>query len=107
MPIREKPTNIKDYAEYAAIEANLDPDTLQNLIRCESEWKLDAVGDRGKSYGLLQFKVPTFELFSKKYGLAELDIEDPFDQIDLAALMIKDGYIKHWKNCGLKLGLIQ
>ena len=104
---KPEPTDIRGYAEYAAENAGLAPNTIQDLIRCESEWKLDAKGDRGASYGILQFKVPTFELYSKKYELVGYDIEDPFNQIDLAALMIKDGYIYHWKNCGRKLGLIK
>ena len=102
-----KPTDIRGYAEYAAENAGLAPSTIRDLIRCESEWKLDAKGDNGASHGILQFKVPTFELYSKKYGLDGYDIENPFNQIDLAALMIKDGYIYHWKNCGRKLGLIK
>lgn len=101
------PTDIKEYAAYAADKEGLPPTLIQNLIRCESEWKLDALGDNGASQGLLQFKVPTFDLFSKKYGLEYYDIENPYHQIDLAALMISDGYINHWKNCGKKLGLIK
>ena len=102
-----KPAAIRGYAEYAAENAGLAPSTIRDLIRCESEWKLDAKGDNGASHGILQFKVPTFELYTKKYELDGYDIENPFHQIDLAALMIKDGYIYHWKNCGRKLGLIK
>jgi soluble lytic murein transglycosylase-like protein len=108
MPIGDKkPTDIKDYAKDAAVRAGLNPTLIKDLIRCESEWRLDAKGDNGSSHGLLQFKVPTFELFSKKYGLDHYDIENPYNQVDLAALMIQDGYIYHWKNCGRKLGLIK
>lgn len=108
IPTKEsKPTDIREYAEYAARDAGLAPNTIQDLIRCESEWRLDAKGDKGASYGILQFKVPTFELYSKKYELEGYDIENPYHQIDLAALMLKDGYIYHWKNCGRKLGFIK
>lgn len=102
-----KPTDIREYAEYAAQNADLRSDTIANLIKCESEGKLDAKGDNGASHGILQFKVPTFELYIKKYELDGYDIENPFHQIDLAALMIKDGYIYHWKNCGRRIGLIK
>lgn len=108
LPLEErKAMDIREFAERAAREAGLRTDLIQNLIRCESEWKLDAKGDNGASHGILQFKTPTFALFSKKYGLGDLEIENPYHQIELASLMIRDGYIIHWKNCGRKLGLIK
>ncbi|MEK7541857.1 MAG: transglycosylase SLT domain-containing protein [Patescibacteria group bacterium] len=96
---------IEDYAEEAAREAGIDPIRFQRLIMCESRWREDAAGDNGTSVGLLQFKEDTFAHFVKKYPAAsEADIRDPRRQIDLAAAMIADGYLHHWKNCSRKIG---
>ena len=96
--------SIADYAAAAAKNAAIDPTKFQRLIGCESLWQEDAAGDNGTSFGLLQFKAPTFSHFSKKYGIADADIENPHQQIDLAAKMIANGHLSHWKNCARKTG---
>ena len=98
--------SIEEYAAEAAHEAGIDPRKFLRLISCESTWKEDAVGDKNSSFGILQFQKRTFERFSKKYGLDELTISDSYDQIDLAALMIRDGYEDSWLHCGRKVGLV-
>ena len=95
---------LEEYAEQAAQEAGVDPVRFQRLIRCESRWKEDAAGDNGTSFGILQFKKPTFELFLKKYPIPDADMDNPRHQIDLAAAMISNGYLGHWKNCSRKIG---
>jgi len=65
------------------------------LIHKESSWRVDAVGDNGHSFGLLQFQVPTFNEFATKYGL-DININNPEHQIILAKLMIEDGYLERW-----------
>ena len=95
---------LEEYAEHVAVEAGIDPVKFRRLITCESQWKEDAAGDQGTSLGLLQFKKPTFAHFTKKYNIADADMDDPRHQIDLAATMIADGYLHHWKNCSRKIG---
>ena len=71
---------------------------LYCLIKNESSWRVDISGDSGKAYGLLQFHQPTFDMFSKRYGL-DLDRNNPVDQILLAKLMLNENLeknIKHW-----------
>lgn len=102
--VRELPLSITDYATAMAIKQNIDPERFKRLIACESQWKEDAAGDNGTSFGILQFKTPTFALFSKKYKRDDLSIDNPRHQIDLASLMIADGYLQHWKNCARKTG---
>ena len=99
--------SIDEYAQKAAIDSGLDPKKFQNLITCESHWKEDAAGDNNRSFGILQFQKETFARFSKKYDLDLLDISDSYDQIDLAVLMIRDGYEASWKNCARKIGLLR
>ncbi len=95
---------IEDYAAAAAQNAAIDPLKFQRLIVCESQWKTHAQGDNGTSFGLLQFKMQTFAHFTKKYGTLGTDIESPHHQIDLAAQMIANGHLDHWKNCARKIG---
>ncbi len=98
--------NIGDYAEKVAAENDISPTHFKRLISCESHWHEDAAGDHGTSLGILQFKALTFAQFVKKYGLDsyDYDLQDPYQQMDLAARMISDGYLSHWKNCARKTG---
>ena len=96
--------SVEEYAETAAYQAGIGPIKFKQLITCESIWREDAEGDNGTSFGILQFKHPTFEMFNKKYSFDERDIMNPYHQIDLAVMMISDGYIFHWKNCRRKIG---
>ena len=95
---------IADYAAAAAQNAAINPGKFQRLIECESLWQEDAAGDNGTSFGLLQFKKPTFAHFTQKYGIADADIENSHQQIDLAARMIANSHLSHWKNCARKIG---
>ncbi|MFY9462594.1 MAG: transglycosylase SLT domain-containing protein [Candidatus Sungiibacteriota bacterium] len=98
--------SIEDYAEKTAAENNISPTRFRRLITCESRWKEDAAGDNGTSLGILQFKAATFAHFTKKYNLDAYDYgeQDPYEQMNLAARMIADGYLGHWKNCARKTG---
>lgn len=98
--------SIEDYAKKAAAENNISSAHFRHLITCESRWREDAAGDHGTSLGILQFKAPTFAQFAKKYDLDGYDyyLQDPYQQMDLAARMISDGYLAHWKNCARKTG---
>lgn len=92
------------YAELAAHDANISASKFKALIACESVWHETALGDNGTSIGILQFKDDTFAHFNKKYNFANRTIQNPQHQIDLATLMIRDGYLFHWKNCSRKIG---
>lgn len=99
--------SVNDYAKKAAADAGIDPNKFLRLISCESTWKEGAVGDNNRSFGILQFQKRTFDRFSKKYGAEWLQISDSYDQIDLATLMIRDGYEDSWLRCGHKVGLMK
>ena len=110
-PVLEAPkapiVSIDEYAKQAAQDAGISAKKFLGLISCESEWKEDAVGDHHRSFGILQFQKETFRRFSKKYDLEMLHIASSFDQIDLASLMIRDGYEDHWFHCSRKVGLLK
>ena len=99
--------DIDEYAKKAAADTGVDPEKFSKLINCESRWKEDAVGDHNRSFGILQFQPATFARFSKKYDLRSLDISDSYDQIDLAVLMIRDGYEENWFHCARKADLLK
>jgi hypothetical protein len=60
-----------------------------------------------RSYGLLQFQEPTFNDYTKRYGLV-LEITNDDDQRMLAYRMIKEDpkNWRHWLNCALRLGFL-
>lgn len=83
---------------------------LAALIQCESNGRPEAVNPKDRdgtpSYGLLQFKPSTFEMFSKAYGIAG-DLMDPEAQTAIVIRMMDDKSVV-WENqfpaCVRKLG---
>ena len=87
-PTRDLPP-IQEYIKNKGIKR------LYEVARCESSFKIDAVGDHGLAYGVMQFHKATFDGYAKKYGLL-LDYKNPYHQVDLATLMFKDKLQYHW-----------
>lgn len=83
---------------------------LAGLIQCESNGRPEAVNPKDRdgtpSYGLLQFKPSTFEMFSKAYGI-EGKLMDPEAQTAIVIRMMDDKSVV-WENqfpaCVRKLG---
>ena len=100
--------DILDYAYIRAIEAGINPISFIKLIHCESRFDKTAKGDwrsEDKIYlskGILQFQKPTYEMFSKKYGLEGTWLS-PYSQINLASAMLRDGLWRQWFNCAKSL----
>ena len=70
--------------------------TVIDLAICESALRPNAVGDRGQSRGILQYKRPTFAEFQREAGRPELQWLDPADQIILTKWAVQNGKEKHW-----------
>jgi len=71
------------------------------LIFYESSGRVDAIGDNGKSKGILQFQVPTYKHFCiDKYGLPD-DMMNPENQKRCSDYMISDGLSFHWSTLKL------
>lgn len=110
--ISNEQLSLMQYAHQCAVEEQIDPMRFIKLINCESGLNKNAKGDYRngvpKANGLLQFWEGTFNTYSEKYGI-EGKYTNPVAQIKLASLMIgrMDDGIFHWKNCGLKVGLIK
>lgn len=73
---------------------------IANVARCESGFNPKAInyddGAKGShSYGLMQFKIPTWQHFTKMMG-EDLNMESAYDQIRVSNFMISKGYGFHW-----------
>ena len=101
--------SIVNYATQVAQAHKIDENMFLSLISCESRFNTTAKGDYRKetgkhmAYGPLQWWRSSFNSYSKKYNL-ELDYHNSYDQIDLAALVIRDGGLHNWKNCQKHIG---
>lgn len=63
---------------------------IRKVIRCESRYKTDAVGDGGKSYGLVQIHLPSHPYVSKEQAF------DPDFALDFLAKNVAEGKGKMW-----------
>lgn len=83
---------------------------LGKLVKCESGGRPEAINpkdrDNTPSYGLLQFKPTTFDMYKKRYNI-EGFMMDPQAQIKIVRRMMDDPKVI-WKNefpdCVSKLG---
>lgn len=94
-PKDPEPMTVAQAIEKASIDNGVSVQTMSNLAFCESSHRYNVYGDGTKAYGIYQFHKPTFDGFSKKYGL-DLDYKSSYDQAVLASKMVKDGYSSHW-----------
>ena len=100
-----------NYATLSARAHNIDEEIFRQLVSCESRWREDAQGDyriETNEYlatGLLQWWKSSFNTYSKKFNFKG-KYEDPFAQIDLAVLTIKNYGWKNWYNCAKKIKIL-
>ena len=84
-----------------ATKYNLHVAEFTAVAKCESNFRADALNraDPGTgSKGVFQFQDGTFMEFSKKAGLLDADVWNPWDNIEVAAYMFSlgDSGKKHW-----------
>jgi len=72
-----------------------DANIISKVMECESGGNQSAVGDEGRSRGVMQFQKPTFDSLSGKIG-ENLDINSSYDQIKLATWAISNGHGRSW-----------
>lgn len=79
-------------------EYNIDPELIYAMIERESTYNPNAMGDNGRSYGLMQIQLRYVRERMDKLGCA--DLLDPYDNvtvgIDLIAEYISKGYGLEW-----------
>jgi len=83
-------------------------DDMRYVINCESGWNINAINStdpNGGSFGILQFQKETFRHFSSVLGIDDADINNPFQQIEVASYMWGNGLQNHW-SCFKKLSTL-
>lgn len=88
--------------EKAIVFANnhgVDSLLVSKIIKCESNWNVNAIGDNGHSRGIAQFQEPTFnrmkKVFQEEYGY-DLSYTSPEDQINLLSFALSKGWGREW-----------
>ncbi len=74
---------------------NVDGSLVSAMVKCESKGDIDAVGDSGRAFGILQYHKASFERHSKLFG-EELDYYSSYDQIKLTSWALSKGYGREW-----------
>ncbi len=87
---RKVPETIPEWIYYYADAYNTDYTELLAVAKCESGLKVNAVGDSGRAYSILQFHKSTFESWEKKLG-ENLDYYNFQHQIKLGAWAFSQG----------------
>ena len=74
---------LQDIARVGAIENGLPIELVEALIYCESSWRVDAVGDDGKSIGLMQINAVAHDLPREK-------LFDPVYNVEFGCKLLKE-----------------
>ena len=69
---------------------------LEKIVWLESNWKVNAIGDGGRAFGLAQFHKGTFNQFKEKAEMPELEYKNPYHQITLLVWAIENNLQSHW-----------
>jgi len=73
------------------------PTLLNNLAQTESKYGQDTrCGDNGKSCGLYQIRVSTWQFFVQITGRTDLDYKNQIDQTEMTILALQKGYWYFW-----------
>lgn len=102
MPTPTPEPTMEDIVRSKAIANNIDPELFLRIAQCESGFKPDAKNLYSTASGLFQFLDSTFFTYAQAYELSTTNKNDPYIQAELAAKMIADGGLSHWKaseNC--------
>lgn len=83
-------TTLRAFAEEKALQYGIDQKKFVSTIGCESGFKFDAVGDKGTSIGIAQFRYPGH------WGISTSTALDPYAALDLAAASFKVGLASRW-----------
>lgn len=80
----------------------VDASLMVDIIECESSGRHWVHGDKGQSYGIVQFKKATFYEMRKKSKIKHLVYGNPVHQLRLMIWMLDNGYGNRW-TCYRKL----
>jgi len=86
---------IKDLVKLFAKQYGVDELIALTLVDCESDFLQKAIGDGGRSKGVMQYQKASFERHSKLLG-EQLNYDSAYDQIKLGMWAISQGYGNEW-----------
>ena|SRR3990167_1506164 len=84
------PPTIQQLITLYALKYNVNESIIRKVVSCESNYKENAVGDKGKSFGLVQIHLPSHPYVSKEQAF------DPDFSLDFLAKNIAKGKGKMW-----------
>lgn len=89
-PIIVKKVSISDLIAQSADKYNVSEKTMHQVVKCESMYNPNAVGDGGKSFGLVQIYLPSNPTVTKEEAL------NPNYAIDFLAKGLSKGQGSKW-----------
>ena len=90
---------VNSFVELKGMEYGMTQERIkfvQKIIKCESNYKSNVYGDKGKAYSYLQFWRGTFDKFKKEWGHTWLSYDNPEDHLELGIYAFSKGYDSHW-----------
>jgi len=93
---------IEDYILRVSVAEGVSAQMAWDIAKCETRFNPMAHNKQdpnGGSRGIYQFQEKTFYNFAKKYGIDNPDIWNPYQQVNLAIYILRDGGANHWFNC--------
>lgn len=110
LPLQDQ---IQNWLNSAAEKYKINKKLFVALAKCESIFNPDAKGDwrseteEYMAFGLFQWWKKSWLKYSAVYDYREWNYNSWRDQTELSALVIRDGGIKNWYNCGKWIGWIR
>lgn len=83
--------DIHTYASTTAQSFGLNPVLFAKVISCESNWNIDAIGDKGTSFGLAQLHNPETD-----WGISTTTALDPYASINIMAQAWSENKQERW-----------
>src|SRR3990167_5104071 len=84
------PPSVQQLITFYATKYNVSESVMRTVVSCESSYKKEAIGDKGKSFGLVQINLPSHPYVSKEQAF------DPDFSLEFLAKNIAKGKGKMW-----------
>ena len=88
--LSETPKTTQQLITFYALKYNVNKNIMRKVISCESNYKVDAIGDSGKSFGLVQIHLPSHPHITKEQAF------DPDFALNFLAKNIAKNKGKMW-----------
>ena len=89
-PQVEEPKTLDQLITFYSLKYNVKESVMRKVISCESSYKIKAVGDNGKSFGLVQIHQPSHPYITQEQAF------DPHFALDFLAKNLAKGKGNMW-----------